>query len=252
MPKEAKKFINPLLRPSHDPEARTEKIIQTEKNNEAEKAALDVERPRSREQVVEQPIIAQPEPPVEAVVEEIIQRKEDQAPPTLLVDTPAPYTVKKQMQETTFLEERPYSLPESGEQVVPSKSRPTYRATPRQTAKGAGPVQESTPKKSSGKEVASISAPLAEEPHSTENFQAIVEEKTNPLVTVNQEEEDNGSDTSRRKRGAATFENTHERVTLWIDKSLKQSFDDLAYEHHLSKASLLNEAISDLLLKYDR
>jgi hypothetical protein len=54
-----------------------------------------------------------------------------------------------------------------------------------------------------------------------------------------------------RKRGAQAFEHTHERITLWIDKQLKQRFEDLAGEQGTSKTQLLNEAIGDLLKKYE-
>ena len=54
----------------------------------------------------------------------------------------------------------------------------------------------------------------------------------------------------RRRRGAQAFEKTHERITLWIDKRLKQAFEELAYEQEVSKTSLLNEAMADLLNKY--
>ena len=53
-----------------------------------------------------------------------------------------------------------------------------------------------------------------------------------------------------RKRGNQAFEKTHQRITGWIDKSLKQQFEKLADEHGVSKTSLLNEAIADLLRKY--
>jgi hypothetical protein len=53
-----------------------------------------------------------------------------------------------------------------------------------------------------------------------------------------------------RKRGSQAFEKTHQRFTGWIDKSLKQQFEKLADEHGVSKTSLLNEAIADLLRKY--
>jgi len=53
-----------------------------------------------------------------------------------------------------------------------------------------------------------------------------------------------------RKRGNQAFEKTHERFTGWIDKNLKQQFEKLADEHGVSKTSLLNEAIADLLRKY--
>ncbi len=54
-----------------------------------------------------------------------------------------------------------------------------------------------------------------------------------------------------RKRGAQAFEKTHERITLWIDKGLKQQFENLADEQGAAKATLLNEAIRDLLRKYE-
>ena len=53
-----------------------------------------------------------------------------------------------------------------------------------------------------------------------------------------------------RKRGNQAFEKTHQRFTGWIDKNLKQQFEKLADEHGVSKTSLLNEAIADLLRKY--
>jgi hypothetical protein len=53
-----------------------------------------------------------------------------------------------------------------------------------------------------------------------------------------------------RKRGTQAFEKTHQRFTGWIDKSLKQQFEKLADEQGVSKTSLLNEAIADLLRKY--
>lgn len=54
----------------------------------------------------------------------------------------------------------------------------------------------------------------------------------------------------RRKRGAQAFERTHERITLWLDKKLKERFEALAEEQNAAKSTLLDEAISDLLKKY--
>lgn len=56
---------------------------------------------------------------------------------------------------------------------------------------------------------------------------------------------------ARRKRGAQAFERTHERITLWLDKSLKERFESLAEEQNAAKSTLLDEAISDLLKKYE-
>ena len=56
---------------------------------------------------------------------------------------------------------------------------------------------------------------------------------------------------ARRKRGAQAFERTHERITLWLDKGLKERFESLAEEQNAAKSTLLDEAISDLLKKYE-
>ena len=56
---------------------------------------------------------------------------------------------------------------------------------------------------------------------------------------------------ARRKRGAQAFERTHERITLWLDKALKERFESLAEEQNAAKSTLLDEAISDLLKKYE-
>jgi hypothetical protein len=53
-----------------------------------------------------------------------------------------------------------------------------------------------------------------------------------------------------RKRGKQAFEHTHERVTLWLDKRLKKRFDTLSRKQELAKSTLLDEAIKDLLEKY--
>jgi hypothetical protein len=55
---------------------------------------------------------------------------------------------------------------------------------------------------------------------------------------------------SLRKRGDKAFEKTHERFTGWMDKKLKKQFVNLAQNKGVSKASLLNEAIADLLRKH--
>lgn len=58
------------------------------------------------------------------------------------------------------------------------------------------------------------------------------------------------SKSTQRKRGAQAFERTHERITLWIDRNLKQQFEALADEQGTAKSGLLDEAIADLLAKY--
>ncbi len=55
---------------------------------------------------------------------------------------------------------------------------------------------------------------------------------------------------SVRKRGDKAFEKTHQRFTGWMDKNLKEQFEKLAQDKGVSKTSLLNESIADLLRKY--
>src|SRR4030042_3228643 len=55
---------------------------------------------------------------------------------------------------------------------------------------------------------------------------------------------------SLRKRGNKAFEKTHERFTGWMDKQLKKQFVNLAKDERVSKTSLINEAIADLLRKH--
>lgn len=52
------------------------------------------------------------------------------------------------------------------------------------------------------------------------------------------------------KRKDKTFEQLHERMTAWVDKDLKGKFEKLVKRERSSKTALLNEAINDLLKKY--
>ncbi len=56
--------------------------------------------------------------------------------------------------------------------------------------------------------------------------------------------------TSHRKRGKQAFEKTHERSTYWVRKDLKRGLERLARQEEMAQATLLNEAIADLLKKY--
>ena len=60
------------------------------------------------------------------------------------------------------------------------------------------------------------------------------------------------TEVKHRKRGKQAFEKTHERITLWIDSGLKQRFEALADEQGIAKSTLLDEAITDLLAKYEQ
>jgi predicted transcriptional regulator len=52
-------------------------------------------------------------------------------------------------------------------------------------------------------------------------------------------------------QGQDHFERTHECVTFWLDSGLKQHFEALAEEQGLAKSMLLDEAISDVVRKFE-
>ncbi len=54
---------------------------------------------------------------------------------------------------------------------------------------------------------------------------------------------------SVRKRGDRAFEKVNKRFTGWMERSLEKGLDDLAKIEGVSKTSLLNEAVADLLRK---
>lgn len=54
----------------------------------------------------------------------------------------------------------------------------------------------------------------------------------------------------QRKRGAQAFERTHKRFSFWLDKDLKARFEALADVEGVSKSALFDEAVTDLLAKY--
>ena len=55
---------------------------------------------------------------------------------------------------------------------------------------------------------------------------------------------------SQRNRGKLAFDKTHDRLTVWINKELKEQFEAMARETGISKTALINEAVADLLRKY--
>jgi hypothetical protein len=56
---------------------------------------------------------------------------------------------------------------------------------------------------------------------------------------------------TRRHRGDLAFEKTHERVTLWLEKSYKRRLAALAEKEGVAKSTLLDEAMRDLIEKYN-
>lgn len=54
-----------------------------------------------------------------------------------------------------------------------------------------------------------------------------------------------------RKRGKEAFEQTHKRVTYWMEKRLNRRFEKCARDHNLAYSTLLEEAVKDVLKKYE-
>ena len=55
---------------------------------------------------------------------------------------------------------------------------------------------------------------------------------------------------TQRNRGKMAFDKTHDRLTVWINKELKEQFEALAREKGIAKTALINEAVADVLRKY--
>ena len=55
---------------------------------------------------------------------------------------------------------------------------------------------------------------------------------------------------AHRKRGKEAFEQTHRRVTHWMNKRFVKQLERLAIEQGKAKSTMLDEAIEDLFRKY--
>lgn len=237
MPKETKKFINPLLRPSQSSEtkptvqapseielARTETQAQNfvsdkEVNVEPETAPAMVEPMQS-----EEPVVA---PQINGSVANRTFSASDVS-----------------NQQTPASEERNFAgSGEKARDVVKSQTSAKTRSNTGTLAEGSAPRSRQAATRRDGNIPATptrqLSGPLAGDIGIDEDFNEL----------------DPSSEDSRagakRRRNIQPFESTHERITLWMDKQLKQRFEDLAYQRELPKTSLINEAVTALLQKYE-
>ena len=55
---------------------------------------------------------------------------------------------------------------------------------------------------------------------------------------------------SQRNRGKLAFDKTHARLTVWINKELKEQLEAMTREMGIPKTALINEAVADQLRKY--
>lgn len=276
MPKENKKFINPLLRPSQEMEVARQEASTTPKPAPAP-ATPEPPVPASAQitqaetPVMEEPTLKQIEDafsvddedeaeaePMSAFAdqedmpEQRVPRMQSSYYGSPAREVPLPHVYNgnrrnaQAAQETgnsiSALRNNTTSLPgRSNDAPVPQVTRAVL-PNPKNTSYTYTPTEASSypDRYTSGDRPAQ--RPQEHEP---------VVEQQPPARAGYEEFSFIASQNARRKRGAQAFENTHERITLWIDKRLKQAFEDLAFEHELPKTALLNEAIADLLKKYN-
>jgi hypothetical protein len=206
VPKESRKFINPLLRPSttaETPPASPKK----------EKAAS--RRTGTPSKPAQQEVVQDETPQITETQEEAVMQPIDE----ILAE-------------------------EAGSSFAPEEQSRERKMLVREAAPSYAPEFPETHTEEAV-EIPSVSDEALS--HETTPVDASVDSQEEPV----QEDEVRRKPGLRRKRGGQSFEKTHERITLWIDKGLKYAFDDLAHKLEIPKTTLLNEAISDLLKKYE-
>lgn len=236
MPKEPKKFINPLLRPSYITEPKPVTVSEPEPQK-----SIASEEPSSKQMEAPQEKEATPvknnEPEndfyegVQISTVATPQKKSDF--PKFLKPAPVEFSATEE------------ALPEHHSQIEePVLDVVTERIPPMPTY--LSPSEIDIP--------ASVTNNALQKPEQQLEEAKQANEVINPLPLETQEPVTNNIERviTRRKRGAVAFEEANERLTIWIDKQLKQSFEDLAYKRCVSKTTLLNEAVADLLQKYEK
>ncbi len=271
MPKESKRFINPLLRPTVEVEKKQEEVTVTQ----TEQPAAPVETHTSTDTYTAMP-------------RETLAGAQTSALPSPISPTTEPHpTVKRREMHpstdtSTFREEMktPEVAPErealhterdgmaGGESMAlyTSSVAPRYRNDqvavperrapinyPMSTPIAPYPAAQATQSAASTEAWTPAPSPDTSSLPSTSTYTSAEQDPSSVYVQhdeVGERERYSAPLPSRRRRGAQSFEKTHERITLWIDKRLKQAFEELAYEQDISKTALLNEAVADLLNKY--
>jgi hypothetical protein len=214
VPKENKRFINPLLRPSQDQPVQDNTAAPTSD------VAPTQEEQNGRE-TTHSPITSSPAP---------------LAPQTDVVD----YTAGNMRNtHTAQVVNEPPLTPEPHTRVASAalpdsdgdkKTRPA-------TTTGRSASRSSTARLTSGRNV--------------EREEAAREAVRSYTHSNERGEDDEDRSQSYRRRAEVRFEHMHERLTVWIDRDLKRGLEDLASRRNLSKTALINEAMADLLKKHN-
>ncbi|GCE23321.1 hypothetical protein [Dictyobacter kobayashii] len=236
MPKETKKFINPLLRPSQAAESRTVSPPAEVVDEPVEEVAQEVK---------EEKPVAQVEPaPLEAATEVPAQAESIQSAP-IAKETPtkkARPTAENDSEKAFAAEEtRINARREASTTSLPARSDPKAR--------------DVTPPRSRQSATRSEAAPYVKN-HDSSGLKLTDFPENNFLLDEDYATYDpstsseDGRGAAKRRRSLQPFESTHERITLWMDKQLKQQFEELALQRELPKTALINEAVAALLDKY--
>jgi hypothetical protein len=231
VPKENKRFINPLLRPSQDSQQEEQgQTVSAVKNSEPQAPK------QSAPQVQQQ--IAQPQTNIthndEATSARVIQ--DTPGSPTRVAD----HTYENVAASDSRTQgERVVNKDESAlpSEVIPTRNRVSEEDNrrPAQSSVSTGrAATKASPSSSNGRGRASANA---------------VREASYQRANANEAEEEPVQ--GYRRRVEVRFENMHERLTVWIDRGLKRGLEDLASRRNLSKTALINEAMADLLRKYN-
>jgi hypothetical protein len=290
VPKETKRFINPLLRPSSNIDVET-KPEPAQKQSEPEVASTktmpdtatatstEISVPPIREAVpLPQTGSKVSEPPdVQAVEPQTGEYATYPSTETSTSHVKMPIQRKSQISEPRAeIQAAPTEIGRGEDVAAHSSSLPGGYVN--NTLPGSEPGFRTGHSPAFPSSAAVVPPPISPVPplspavHSSEALPSLVSEETTfvsplPQTSTYTYEEQKRQPLSagydepgeqeyytpppvRRRRGAQSFEKTHERITVWVDKRLKQAFEELAYTEETSKTALLNEALADLLRKH--
>jgi hypothetical protein len=243
VPKDTKKFINPLLRSSQESSAR---VAPAPVPSPVPEPELESQKVPDEETIVA-PSTDMPSSSIDTeAIPEIepasIPGPQNAAEPEAEPESepiPAPTRKARAVSGTNINRE------ESDEKTVepPTSTVSRVANSARRNSSVAASNLDTAPRS-----VAAVSTRQAKAPREVEGSMSSTFTRANAQDDI---EEDSTKAGQRRRRSTQPFETTHERITLWIDKQLKQDFEDLAYDRNLSKSALLNEAITELLKKYE-
>jgi hypothetical protein len=265
VPKETKKFINPLLRPSQgntEPRPASPSIepaltdlpsLPIEIPGEA--VPSDVDRrevpqgpepepePEVTTEIAPAPVssISYSQEPVvgKSAARELREAARKSSPRTVPASAPQPSVPESVPEQSVSDDDAPVYAPP--EPVVTSARSVTTRSAS-EARNSAKPTAESR---------SGVSTPTRAVPFSAKNVDRSGENISRRAVNTSSDAlETEERSITRRRRHIQSFESTHERITLWIDSQLKQDFEDLALTRNTSKTAMLDEAIADLLHKY--